>query len=176
MDSPDPSEVVSDPAGARSSPPEARRRVPGWAKAAVAVLVGLGAGLAVPRGPYDVTLAEVAQLGPAATALAATVAFAVGLGTLIQRSRADRRDQWWKRAQWALDLALQNDPSSKRIGLAVLEHLAQSRLAGPEETEMIAAAWVDELADLDTGTQMSDNAQYTLVDQDEEDTAHGNHD
>jgi len=45
-----------------------------------------------------VTLDEVGQLGPAATALAAVVALVIGFGTLAQRSKADRREQWWKRA------------------------------------------------------------------------------
>ncbi len=141
-----------------------------------AAVLGGAAGLATPRPPYDVTLAAAAQLGPAATALAATVAFAVGLGTLMQRSRADRRDQWWKRAQWALDLALAEETSRRRVGLAVLVHLAKSRLARTDETEMIAAAWVDELADLDTETEISDHHEYTVVDSGEEGTTHGNRD
>lgn len=60
-----------------------------WPGAAV---LGGAAGLAIRRPLYDVTLVEAAQLGPAATALAATVASAVVLGTVAQRSRADRRD------------------------------------------------------------------------------------
>lgn len=52
------------------------------------------------------TLQEFAQLGPVATTVVAFVAFVIGLATLIQRSGADRRDQWWKRAQWALDVGL----------------------------------------------------------------------
>jgi hypothetical protein len=94
----------------------------------------------------------------------------------VQRSRADRRDPWWKRAQWALDLAPAEDTSRRRVGLAVLVHLAKSRLARTDETEMIAAAWVDELADLDTETEMSDHHEYTVVDSDKEDTTHGSHD
>jgi hypothetical protein len=42
--------------------------------------------------------------------------------------------------------------------------------------EMRSAAWVEELADLDTETEMGDHHEYTVVDSDEEDTTHGNRD
>lgn len=70
-----------------------------------------------------------ARLGPVATAAAAVVALAVGLGTVRQRDRADARDQWWRRAQWALDLTLADDVQVVRRGYAVLSHLTGSDLA-----------------------------------------------
>ena len=45
------------------------------------------------------TLDTIAKLGPIATGLAAIVALIVGLVAITQKSRADRRDQWWKRTQ-----------------------------------------------------------------------------
>lgn len=95
------------------------------------------------------TLEQLSLLGPPATGLAATVALIVGVATVRQRTKADRRDQWWKRAQWALDLALCGNNSAV-IGLSVLEHLAESDLAGPDEAEMLEAAWrllLDSLAE-----------------------------
>ena len=42
------------------------------------------------------TLDNISKLGPIATALAAVVALIVGIVAVTQKSRADRRDQWWK--------------------------------------------------------------------------------
>lgn len=93
----------------------------------------------------SVTLNELAQLGPAATAVAAIIAFAIGLATIVQRGRSDRRDQWWKRAQWALDLTLDEDPNRRAVGFAALEVLAESELARKEEIRLLEVAWLPEL-------------------------------
>jgi hypothetical protein len=74
-----------------------------------------------------------ARLGPAATAAAAVVALAVGLATVRQRGRADARDQWWKRAHWALELTLSDEVARASPGYAVLNHLLQSDLATEDE-------------------------------------------
>ena len=41
--------------------------------------------------------------------------------TLRQKAVADDRAEWWKRTQWALDRALDEDGDSKALGLAALE-------------------------------------------------------
>ena len=87
------------------------------------------------------TLEELAQLGPVATGIAATVALVVGIATIIQRARADGRSEWWRRTQWALDLTLHDDPARQEVGLRALQHLAESNLAGREEARMLEAAW-----------------------------------
>ncbi len=100
-------------------------------------------------GPYAAVVADssllhtLSQLGPVATGVAALVALAVGLVTVRQRREADRRDQWWKRAQWALDLVLSPSESEPRaaVGFAVLERLAMSDLARREELLVLEAAW-----------------------------------
>jgi hypothetical protein len=71
------------------------------------------------------------------------VALAVGFVTVRQRREADRRDQWWKRAQWALDLVMSPSESQSRaaVGFAVLERLASSELARREELLVLEAAW-----------------------------------
>lgn len=57
---------------------------------------------------------------------------------LRQRTRADRRAEWWRRAQWAIDWATQEDQTPaaqtrKVVGLEVLNVLAVSELAYTEE-------------------------------------------
>lgn len=92
--------------------------------------------------PRDL-LATLALLGPIATALAALVALSVGIATVRQRRDADRRDQWWKRTQWALDLCLnsEEDDAQAAIGFAVLQVLAGSPMGHLEEIRVIEAAW-----------------------------------
>lgn len=91
-----------------------------------------------------------AQLGPIATATAAVIALVVGVVTVVQRGRADRRAEWWRRAQWALDLSIDEDPRRARVGVAVATYLAESPLAGPDEAAMLRAA---ALPDVDSPQQ-----------------------
>lgn len=79
------------------------------------------------------------ELAPVATLVVATVALFVGLRTIRQRDLADRRDQWWKRFTWAMELTLAADLADRDLGLDVLEQLGRSRLAGLEELEVLDA-------------------------------------
>ncbi len=82
-----------------------------------------------------------ALLGAAAIAPLATLGVVlVAYLTYRQRSRADRRDQWWKRAQWAIDSALNDgDPQRRLAGLKVLVQLIGSDLATAEDAELMSA-------------------------------------
>jgi hypothetical protein len=82
-----------------------------------------------------------ALLGAAAIAPLATFGVVlVAYLTYRQRSRADRRDQWWKRAQWAIDSALNDaDPQRRLAGLKVLVQLIGSDLATAEDAELMSA-------------------------------------
>lgn len=82
-----------------------------------------------------------ANLGPIATGAAALVALIVGIGTVRQRRDTDRREQWWKRTQWALELTLSDDPAKVARGYSVLTYLAGSDLAGADEQDLLVAAW-----------------------------------
>lgn len=79
------------------------------------------------------------ELAPIATLVVATVALYIGLRTIRQRDLADRRDQWWKRFVWAMELTLADDLADKDLGLDVLELLGRSGLAGREEIEILDA-------------------------------------
>lgn len=97
-----------------------------------------------------------AALGPLAVLLAAVIGAVVSLrtlrhraiadsATLSQQREADNRSEWWSRTQWALDSSLSADPRRAELGLGVLAVLADSRLASPEELEIITVAWADPL-------------------------------
>ena len=77
------------------------------------------------------------ELAPVATLIVATVALYVGLRTVRQRDLADRRAQWWERFRWATELARSDDEESRQFGLDGLELLVSSRLAGPEELDLL---------------------------------------
>lgn len=93
------------------------------------------------------TLETLSKLGPIATAVAAVVALIVGIFTVTQRGKADRRDQWWKRAQWAFELTLDEDPQRQAVGLRAMQYLAGSKLTGKDEAQLLEAAWVEPLAE-----------------------------
>lgn len=99
---------------------------------------------------------------PIATLLASALVLIGAALTVAQKRRADLRDQWWKRAQWALDL--KHDPDRKVMAYSVLEYLAVSRLAGKEEWLLLEAAWQDDLperGDAESATRDAvDEAEY----------------
>jgi len=93
-----------------------------------------------------------AALGPLAVLLGALLAAFIGWNTLRQRTvadekalaqkrEADSRAEWWRRAQWAFEAAMDENEEKQDVGLAVLELLNTSSLAGQEEAEIIAEAW-----------------------------------
>lgn len=60
--------------------------------------------------------------------------------TYRQKVHADKRDQWWKRAQWGIDAALYDaDPQRRLAGIRVLVQLTGSDLATQEDAELMSA-------------------------------------
>lgn len=80
-------------------------------------------------------------LGPLAVLIGAVAAAIIGWKTLQQRRRADDRAEWWRRAQWALDHAAEDNPVTKALGLETLTVLATSTLAQDEEVRLFDSAW-----------------------------------
>lgn len=109
----------------------------------------------------SVARVELADLGPVATFVVASVALYVGLRTIRQRDLADRRDQWWKRMQWATDLTLSDDPHRQELGYTAIDLLGRSSLAGPEELALLDVALTAELQCrpevLDDGWKLGDD-------------------
>lgn len=71
-----------------------------------------------------------------------------------QREHAAAREEWFRRMQWAGQMALADDERTRLAGLALLEVLAKSPLAGPAELDMLAA--LNDNAALDNYTQALD--------------------
>jgi len=61
-------------------------------------------------------------------------------GDRTQRERSERKNQWWQRAQWALDLTLSEDTEARTVGFKVLRALAESEWADEHEADIVAAA------------------------------------
>ena len=90
----------------------------------------------------------VAALAPVGTLAAALVAAVVGLGTIRQRSYSDRRAEFWRRTEWALEASVSQDPQLAAMGTMVLASLAKSDLiASDEELQLLDAVWIDPIAE-----------------------------
>lgn len=78
-----------------------------------------------------------AYWGVLATALGTAVAFMVGVITVRQKSKADRRAEWWRRAQWAIDHATSDREEAVEVGLISMTHLIESTLATDEDIRLV---------------------------------------
>lgn len=78
--------------------------------------------------------------------LAAGIAGYFAWKGLRQKTEADNRAEWWRRAEWALDAYHSGDKEKKLVGLKVLGVLGQDKLAGPGELKVLEAAWQKPLA------------------------------
>lgn len=81
-----------------------------------------------------------AALGPLAVILGALVAGLVGWRTIRQRTISDARTEWWKRTQWAIEMAREKDPDARTLGFSILTLLAKSKLAAREELLLLDEA------------------------------------
>lgn len=81
-----------------------------------------------------------AGFGGAAAIVAASIAFGAARASSRRQERADRKSQWWARAEWALDATLHPSATVKRVGYDMLTALGTSEWAGEHESDVIAAA------------------------------------
>lgn len=78
---------------------------------------------------------------PYATACAALFAGLVAVRSLRQRSLADDRQEWWKRAEFALTFALDRDDAKANTGLRLLTTLRdEDDTATPADAAMLRDA------------------------------------
>lgn len=54
-----------------------------------------------------------------------------------QRERAARREEWWRRFEWAASLALSEQEMAQTAGLHVLTQLGESALANTDDAELL---------------------------------------
>jgi hypothetical protein len=78
--------------------------------------------------------------GGTAAVIAAGVAYLGVVRNVRAHREANRKQQWWERARWALDLTVSDDSSTRAVGFSVLDALARSEWAGEHEAEVIDAA------------------------------------
>lgn len=83
------------------------------------------------------TTQEAIAWGALATGVAALVALIVGITSLIQKSRADRRAEWWRRTEWAIGQTNINLAPARESGLIVLKHQLESSLATNAERRLL---------------------------------------
>lgn len=76
-------------------------------------------------------------LQPTATLVSAALVL-LGAGmTIRQRRRADRKEQWWSRTQWALDLLVSGRSERALLGAQVLAHQVQWPTADDEDAALV---------------------------------------
>jgi hypothetical protein len=75
--------------------------------------------------------------GALATALGAAIAFVIGFITVRQKSKADSRAEWWRRAQWAIDHATSDREEVVEAGLISMTVLIESALATDEDVRLV---------------------------------------
>lgn len=77
------------------------------------------------------------------TAVAAITAAALswwaGHQSTGQRERQGRREEWWRRFQWAIELAMSDSERKSQVGVALLDALANSSLATADEVAATSA-------------------------------------
>lgn len=83
----------------------------------------------------------VAALTPLAALLVLVfVVFALYWSTTAPAAGSERRAEWWSRAEWAMDMALDDKPERRKVGLAVLDQLSRDRYVGKEDARIVAQA------------------------------------
>lgn len=76
-------------------------------------------------------------LQPTATLVSAALVL-IGAGlTIRQRRRADRKEQWWLRTQWALDLLVSGRSERALLGAQVLAHQVQWPTVDDEDAALV---------------------------------------
>lgn len=114
----------------------------------------------------------VSALAPLAVLTAAVIAGWIAWKSLSQKSAADNRAEWWRRAEWAFDGILSQEPRRAQVGLQVMTILADSTPSS-EEVEITTVAWakpLEEAADLqgiDTSTSSDCSLPYPSGDMDD---------
>lgn len=81
----------------------------------------------------------VEALGPLLALVAGLTAAGIAHRTYRHRRRHDRKEEWWRRTQWALDRATSGDQLVRVLGVGILELQAESRLADEEDNLVIDA-------------------------------------
>lgn len=80
--------------------------------------------------------------------------FRANTGATVQREQQARREEWWRRFQYATELALdRDDPRRSNIGVVLVQAMVASTLAGTDELAVADAVLDEVLALVDTDTE-----------------------
>lgn len=98
-------------------------------------------------GSWFIPWAQTPGFGGAAAVVAATIAFSAARHQARVQRESQRKEQWWKRAEWALNLTLDDRAEVRTVGYRTLSALAASEWASEHEGDVIAAATSKSLDD-----------------------------
>lgn len=96
--------------------------------------------------------------------LAAIIAALIAAVALWQKHRSDNRAEWWRRAQWALDASMSEQPTRAEMGQQAINILGQSKLARPEDGALLKIGTEDPLEAADRARQAEEHDMVALRD------------
>ncbi|GAB3399279.1 hypothetical protein GCM10027515_05420 [Schumannella luteola] len=143
---------MSDEAPVGSAAPQAIRQrwKPGpWQLGWLAIIVGTAdlviVGIFIPGayewfGSWFFPWVTSPGFGGFAAVIAAAIAFAAARHQSASQRQAERKEQWWKRAEWALNLTLSGESAIREVGYETLGSLSTSEYAAVHEADIISAA------------------------------------
>jgi hypothetical protein len=100
------------------------------------------------------------------TVAAAFYAAKVGAAGTTQRENAAAREEWFRRLQWAAELALAEDNRSSAAGLAALKVLGDSPLAADADLRLLEALNLNDALDaLDATYTDVDDIEFVVDDE-----------
>ena len=100
--------------------------------------------LSCQHSPVNVWQLALGCITAVASITAAVLSWRAGRAAIDQREGQARREEWWRRFQWATELALSDDEHRANVGVLLLRDAAQSPLA--RDAELRAALGVLELS------------------------------
>ncbi len=100
--------------------------------------------LSYQHSPVNVWQLVLGCVTAVASITAAVLSWRAGRSAIDQRENQARREEWWRRFQWATELALSDDEDRANVGVLLLRDGVQSPLAG--DAELRAALGVLELS------------------------------
>lgn len=100
--------------------------------------------------------------GSLPTAATGLLALILALSTLSQRTRSDDRAAYYERAQWAINLTLEEDPAKRSAGWMFLEAIAESGWKESDDksfVESIARYSLEYRESKETSSSMTNNRE-----------------
>ncbi|RIS37873.1 Uncharacterised protein [Mycobacteroides abscessus subsp. abscessus] len=74
------------------------------------------------------------------SAITALMVYSSTFAATGQREQQSRREEWWRRFEFSMNLALDpENPAKRRIGVRAIRALSQSPLAGNDEFALLAS-------------------------------------